>query len=119
MYRLIDTWKAEYTVTDLVEALDIPRSAYNLWSAEGRLNAENRAAADKAMTEQIRIESIKSDETYGAYKIWNELRLSGVIVSQRRVAELARAADIVGLSGRTPTRQRPGVIDLPHRSRTW
>lgn len=109
-YRFIDSQKAHicpesgervgYPVWVLCKALEVPESSYYDWNATGRARADERAARDEALTDQIRGVHAESDGTYGAPRVTAELRDGGVVVSKRRVAALMRAAGIQGLSGR-------------------
>ncbi|MDQ2890568.1 MAG: IS3 family transposase [Gemmatimonadota bacterium] len=59
-----------------------------------------RAQRDAALTAQVRASHARSDGTYGAPRIWEDLREAGEHVGQKRVARLMRAAGIVGVHRR-------------------
>lgn len=103
VYAFIDTWKATYPIRMLCKTLNVPESAYYLWNSEGRANEARRCAGARELTAQVRAVFDASDRTYGAFKVWDQLRKAGVTVTRRRVAELMRAAGMAGLSGRDPS----------------
>lgn len=100
LYRFIDTQKAFYTVHALCVTLSVPESSYYDWDDHGRDIADRRAESDTSLVGAIRAVHDASAETYGAPRIHRELRDAGVVVSERKVAELMAANGIAGLSGR-------------------
>jgi hypothetical protein len=75
-YRFIDSQKARvdpetdervgYPIWLLCRVLEVPESSYYDWNAGGRARADERAARDEALTEEIRAPHASSDGTYGA-----------------------------------------------------
>ena len=102
IYRFIDAEKANYPIRILCRVLDVPQSSYFDWNRQGRLVAEERAAADLVVVAEIREVHAESDHTYGAVKIHDQLRKRGRQISCRRVAELMHEHRIYGVSGRDP-----------------
>ena len=60
----------------------------------------NGAKADEKLTEQISAFHQRSNGTYGAPRIFQDLREVGVHTSRKRVARLMRQANICGVSRR-------------------
>ena len=100
LYGFIDTWKAIYGPKRLCRVLDVPESSYFGWNDAGRDSTARRADAEAALVDQIRVFHEASDRTYGSPWIHADLVEAGVVVSERRVAELMSVHGIVGLTGR-------------------
>ena len=121
LYGFIDTWKAIYGPKRLCRVLDVPESSYFGWNDAGRDSTARRADAEAALVDQIRVFHEASDRTYGSPWIHADLVEAGVVVSERRVAELMSVHGIVGLTGRehstvTTRRDRieapfPGLVE--------
>ena len=99
-YRFIDVQKATFTTRALCRALCVPESSYYDWDRHGRRIADDRAARDAGLVEQIRRVHDETTGTYGSPRITEELNDDGVVVSERKVAELMAANGIAGISGR-------------------
>lgn len=95
----------------LCELLEVGRSSYYAWRA-GRPKRQRRAAADAALTEQIRAVH-ETDPAMGAPRITAELndrlREPSRWVNRKRVARLMRVAGITGY--RRECRVRTAVPD--------
>ena len=100
LYRFIDTWKAMYGPKRLCRVLEVPESSYFGWNDRGRDSTARRADADAVLVARIRVFHEASDRTYGSPRIHADLCDAGVVVSERRVAELMGVHGIVGLTGR-------------------
>jgi putative transposase len=100
LYRFIDIQKASFTIRALCRVLPVPESSYYDWDHHGRAIADARAGRDAELVATIREVHDASTGTYGSPRITDELRDDGIVVSQRRVAELMAANGITGLSGR-------------------
>lgn len=93
--------QADYPVRALCRQLGVSASGYYAWRRRGR---SARARTDATLLEQIRLSHERSDGTYGAPRILEDLRDWGHPVGQKRVARLMRAAGIVGVSRRRGVR---------------
>jgi putative transposase len=100
LYRFIDAWKAMFTIRALCRTLGVPESSYYDWNLHGRAVVEARAERDAVLVAEIRRVHEASTATYGSPRIVDELNDDGVVVSERKVAELMAANGIAGLSGR-------------------
>jgi putative transposase len=105
--------QADFPVAAMCRALDVSPSGFYAWRQRG-LSA--RAVRDVHLSAQIAVSHARSDETYGAPRILADLRAAGEPVSQKRVARLMRAAELVGVSRRRGTRttvRGPAADDAP------
>jgi putative transposase len=113
-YRLIDAEKAHHPVSRLARVLGVARAGYYAWACRP---LSQRAAADQALTEQIRQIHARSRGTYGAPRVHAELRLGlEVHVGRKRVARLMRAAGLQGCHRRRLrglTRRDPQAAPAP------
>lgn len=88
--------------------LDVSTSGYYAWL---KRPPSRRAQEDVVLTEQIRTIHSWSRGTYGAPRIYDELKDQGVRIGRKRVARLMQAAGLQGVSRRKRTRttaRRPG-----------
>ncbi len=108
IFRFIRAHQAVYPITLLCRTLDVSTSGYYAWCHR---RVSKRAQDDKQLTEQIRTFHQRSNGTYGAPRIFEDLRGIGVNTSKKRVARLMRQAQIYGVS------RRKG-IRTTHRSLT-
>ena len=124
-YRFIDTQKANYTVKLLCRALKVPESSYYDWNRDGRRIADQRAVERDVLLARIRAVHEGSDRTYGAERVWHELRRQDptFTVALRTVAELMADAGIAGVSGRerstTTTRRDRLAAPFPDLVGRW
>jgi len=96
----------------MCRVLRVSPSGFYAWRRRG---PSARAQADAALLEPIRHFHRRSDGTYGAPRIWKDLREeAGHYVGQKRVARLMRAAGVVGVSRRRGVRTtRRGAVETP------
>jgi transposase InsO family protein len=95
-FQFVAEYQRRYGVKRLCTVIGVARSSYYHWrSAEPARTA--RAAADAALTEQIRRIHSESQGTYGAPRVTAELRDTGACINHKRVARLMRASGIAGL----------------------
>jgi putative transposase len=92
--------------------LRVSPSGFYAWRQRG---PSVRAQQDAALQAPIRRFHARSDGTYGAPRIWKDLREeAGQHVGQKRVARLMRAAGLVGVSRRRGVRTtRRGAVETP------
>ncbi len=81
----------------LCRVLGVSKSGYYAWCHRP---VSKRLQVDKQLTEQIRAFHQRSNGTYGAPRIFQDLREVGVHISRKRVARLMRQANICGVSRR-------------------
>jgi putative transposase len=99
----------------MCDVLGVSSSGYYAWC--GR-EPSARSLENQKITERIRHYHRRSDETYGAPRIVEDLRDEGFTVSLNRVARLMRAAGIQGVSRRRKPRttlQDPSAPACPDR----
>jgi putative transposase len=96
----------------MCRVLRVSPSGFYAWLKRG---PSVRAHQDATLLEPIRHYHTRSDATYGAPRIWKDLREeAGLCVGQKRVARLMRAAGLVGVSRRRGVRTtRRGAVDTP------
>ncbi|MFE9861059.1 IS3 family transposase [Streptomyces sp. NPDC005780] len=94
-WRFISDHHMEYGIQRLCRVFGVSRSGFYRWRAAGPARAA-RAAAEAALTEQIRGIHTGTKGAYGVPRITRELRESGPVVNHKQVARLMRAAGIIG-----------------------
>jgi len=89
--------QAEFKVATMCRVLEVSTSGYYAW-----LNREPsaRAKANERLTEQIHTAHDFSRGTYGAPRMYEELKDRGVKVGHNRVARLMKAAELRGVCRR-------------------
>lgn len=114
VYRFIAAERANHRVKALCQVLRVSRSGFYAWSTRP---PSRRDTDDRSLTRLIREIHEGSRGTYGAPRIWVELRLDhGVRVSRKRVARLMGAARLQGVHVRRryrTTRVARGVAPAP------
>jgi len=93
--------------------LEVSTSGYYAWLKRPR---SKRSREDAILTDRIRWIYLRSRSTYGAPRVYEELRDEGVRVGRKRVARLMRAAGLQGVSRRKRVRttiRKPGVRPAP------
>jgi putative transposase len=113
VFAFIEAEKAAYPVATMCRLLGVSKSGYYAWRTRP---LSTRAHADRAMTGQIRVIHERSRGTYGAPRVWAELRYEGVYCSRKRVARLLRIAGLQGChrrKGPHTTRRRPNAAPAP------
>lgn len=112
-FAFVDVEKAFYPVNLLCRLLKVSRSGYYAWAAR---SPSKRALADEVLTEQIGAFFDASRKTYGAPRIWLDLKDAGVHVGQKRVARLMRVAGLRGVHRRSwkhATKADPNAVPAP------
>lgn len=113
-YRFVEQERRSYPVGRLCGVMQVSRSGFYAW--RGRPKSE-RAQRDDALTEKITAVHRCSRGTYGAPRIYAELREQQVPCSKKRVARLMRLAGLQGRrKGGTKAKRsriiRPATNDL-------
>jgi len=103
--------QAVYPVALMCRVLGVSPSGFYAWC---RRPVSARAQRDAGLVAQLRQFHQRSDGTYGAPRLWQDLREAGECVGRKRVARLMREAGIVGVSRRRGVRTtRRGVVERP------
>ena len=109
--RFVHDYRAEYSVKDLCRVAQVPRSTYYAWRNH---EPSQRDLADEALLEDIRAIHSRSRSTYGAPRVWGQLRHHGHRVGRHRVARLMAREGLVGVHGRKKWRRgRRDVAPAP------
>jgi len=103
-YACVEEHRASYDVVMMCRVLEVSRSGYYKWrSGPG---GERRQAEGRLLLE-IRAAHRASRGSYGAPRIWRELREQEVECSRGQIERLMRRAGISGKSNRPQRRRRP------------
>lgn len=105
--------QAEFPVQTMCRVLGLSTSGYYAWL--GRPPSA-RATANEALVGRMREIHTFSRESYGAPRMYAELRDEGVLVNHKRVARLMRLDGLVGVTRRKKwrtTKRDPGARAAP------
>lgn len=105
--------QASYHVSIMCRLLEVSTSGYYAWQ---KRPPSRRSQEDEALLEKIRHYHCASKGTYGAPRIFEDLREEGVKVGRNRVARLMRAAGLQGVTRRKrswTTVRDPGAEPAP------
>jgi putative transposase len=95
----------------MCRVLRVSPSGYYAWRQRG---PSTRARTDVALLADLRTYHQRSDGTYGAPRLLEDLREAGVRVGQKRIARLLRGAGLQGVSRRRGVRTtRRGLAETP------
>jgi len=100
--------KGDFPIQLLCDLLEVSVSGYYRWRSQPH---SLRQVQDEVLAEQIAAVHHRSRRSYGAPRIVDELRESGVPISRRRCARLMRSR---GLRGKKKNRGRPRTTDSRH-----
>ena len=89
--------QAAHSIPTMCRVLGVSASGYYAWQRRG---ASARTSKDHELLEQIRAFHRQSRGTYGAPRIYRDLRAAGVHVGRKRVARLLKQAGLRGVSRR-------------------
>lgn len=92
-YRFIAAERANHHVVTLCRMLGVSRSGFYDWQ---RRPPSRRTIADAEAARAIRRIHEGSRRSYGAPRVWMELRYEGRAISRKRVARLMRSAGLQG-----------------------
>ena len=92
--------QASYPVSMMCRLLEVSTSGYYAWR---RRPPSKRSQEDELLLEKIRHYHCISKSTYGAPRIFEDLREEGLSVGRNRVARLMRAAGLQGVTRRKRT----------------
>jgi putative transposase len=110
VFEFIHAEKAEYSVTELCENLDVSRSGYHRWR---KSPPSPRRRDDERLGAEIRAIHRRSRERYGSPRVHAELRAQGRKVSRKRVARLMGENGLKGLARRRFRRTTDSVHSHP------
>jgi putative transposase len=103
--------QAGFPVATLCRVLGLSISGFYAWL---KRPPSRRAQRDATLTGLIRASHTRSDGTYGAPRIWEDLRDAGEHVGRKRVARLMRTAHLIGVHRRrSVSTTRRGLDDSP------
>ena len=103
--------QACFPVATLCRVIGVSCSGFYAWR---KRSPSARAQRDAVLTELVQASHTRSDGTYGAPRIWEDLREAGEHVGRKRVARLLRAAKLVGVHRRRVVHTtRRGNADSP------
>jgi len=102
VFRFVHAGKATHDVAAMCRLLGVSRSGYYAWRSRP---PSVRQVHDHELLERITLIHECSRRTYGAPRIWAELREDGVRIGRKRVARLMAGAGIQGLCRRRHRRR--------------
>ena len=115
-FRFIAAERANHRVRTLCRVLGVSRSGFYAWATRP---PSRRDVDDRTLTKLTSQIHEGSRGTYGAPRVWAELRLDhGMHVGRKRVARLMRVARLQGAHVRRPyrtTRRAKGIVAVPDR----
>jgi putative transposase len=85
-FRFVDDHQADYRITDLCRVVSVSRSSFYAWKT--RTPSPRRAVENAALLEKIREIHERSRRTYGAPRVFGQLRRHGLWVPETRLALL-------------------------------
>ena len=115
MYQFIDQQRPSYSVKRLCAVLGVARSAYYAWCQRP---ISPRQQANSALLTHIQALFTASRQTYGAPRIYAQLRAQGIHCNHKRVERLMRQHAIRVTTRhqyRVTTRANPSVTPAPNR----
>jgi putative transposase len=103
IYRFMDANKADFPIRFMAHRLEVSTSGFYEWRAR-QSNPSARSIADAALVELVVQIHQRSRGTYGAPRVWADLRLGlGIRVGRKRVERLMRHAGLAGVTRRRTT----------------
>jgi len=107
VFRFIAAQRADHSIKTLCRVLGVSRSGFHAWATRP---PSTRELADRALLERVRQLHVASRRTYGAPRIYRDLKADGVRVGRKRVERLMRKD---GLSGTVKRRRGKTTIRVP------
>lgn len=98
----VDDHRAEHSVTMLCRLVELPRATFYRWANP---TLADRTIDDAYLTNEIVDIHRASRCTYGAPRVWGQLRRRGIRVSEKRVARLMAECGLVGAHSRKKWRR--------------
>ncbi len=110
-FRFVEEQRSVYDVKRLCRLVEVSRSGYYAWR---KRPPSERAVANAELLPVIEQIHKDSRHTYGAPRVWGQLRRQGHVVGRHRVARIMRCNGIVGVhSHKHRRRGRPDVAPAP------
>jgi putative transposase len=106
-FRFIAAERANHSISLMCRLLGVSRSGFHAWQ---RRAPSARSVADARLTARIAEIHARSRDSYGARRIFLDLREEGIRVGRKRVERLMRSA---GLSGYVKRRKGRTTFRLP------
>lgn len=120
-YAFIDQYRRQYRIRVMCRLLQVGVSSYYHWRSKSSAR-EERTKHQGELVFLIRYVHSRSREIYGSPRIQMEIRALGVVLTERRIAELMRQEGICGKPkkkkyrpGQKPASTAVGVVDLVRR----
>jgi len=96
-FRFVEDHQADYRITDLCRVAGVSRSGFDAWRSR---RPSPRQRSNDALLVEIREIHQASRATYGAPRVWGQLRRGGHRVSRKRVARLMADDGLIGAHAR-------------------
>ena len=111
-FRFVDEHQAEYRIVDLCRVAGVSRSGFYAWRSRG---PSPREQSDADLLARIVEIHTASRATYGAPRVWGQLRRAGICVGRKRVARLMADHGLVGAHARRRWRKgrHPAMVPAP------
>ena len=110
-FRFVDDHRDTYPVKRLCELVQIARSSYYAWAQP---QISERCYSDARLANQIHDVHLRSQRTYGAPRVFGQLRRSGWRIGKKRVARIMAECGLVGAHSRKSWRRgRPNTAPAP------
>ena len=109
-FRFVEDHQADYRVSDLCRVAGVSRSGFYAWRSRV---PSARGVANIELLGEIREIHHNSRCTYGAPRVWGQLRRNGRRVGRHRVARLMRAEGLVGAHARRRWRKGRHAAMVP------
>lgn len=100
-YRFVEDHRAEFPVTLLCEIAGVSRASFYRW----RTGPTSHDLADAVLANEIVDIHRGSRGTYGAPRVWGQLRRNGARVARKRVARIMAELGLVGAHSRKKWRR--------------
>ena len=110
-FRIVSANQATIPIATMCRVLGVSESGFHAWQARA---PAARSQRDTAIRVAIRAAHARSDGTYGAPRILEDLREAGYRVGRKRVARLMRGDSLCGVSKRRGSaRPRRSILEAP------
>jgi len=92
IYQIIDAKKAEHKIGVSCKLMGVSASGYFAWRKRGC--ERRRVCRDQVALAHVRERFCLSGETYGAPRIWHDLKEDNIGIGRNRIARLMRENDL-------------------------
>ena len=111
IYQIIDAKKAEHKIGVSCKLMGVSASGYFAWRKRGC--ERRRLCRDQVALAHVRERFCLSGETYGAPRIWHDLKEDNIRIGRNRIARLMRENDLKA----HPKRRFKKTTDSEHNGR--